>query len=416
MDAEHRRRGALAIAAALVLAGCSRPLPPPEALPTDAPTSAPAATDSSLRWADGSTITSEPIDVDAARAAVPGSDFEVVSTVPPGSTADGYLIPIRLTTDGRAVTARVPAGMSDPDPWLAAPMTVGLLDGATFTPFAPAAPIAGDHPRQAFDASAAEGLTAWLETDSTQAGTPRWRVFSAGPDGRATLVARAEELGDGGTSGAGSTMIARGRVYWTAGTPGRSDVYSRAADGSGPLVVVAAGVSQPASSSRGVAVVRSERTDPSVPPGATSIELVVDGQQPQVLVTRSGPPGSAVVQLAADRELLAFVAITSGDSGGRLFVVDAAARTARTIALRGSGREASIALCDGRLQWSEADGQGAGTSAPTFVLDVVSGELARIDVDHAYTGAMCSGRYLAWKQLDAAAGTSASTVVARWNG
>ncbi|NUU16139.1 hypothetical protein HP550_02595 [Cellulomonas humilata] len=357
----------------------------------------------------------EPIDVGAAHAAVAGTDFEVVYAVAPGGVEGGYLIPMGLMVDGRTAAVQVPAGASDGGPWLAAPMSVGVLDGGTFTPFAAAAAIEGDHPRQAFDLSVADGVTAWLESDSTNVGTPRWRVFSAGRDGRTTLVARAEEVGDGGTSMTDATALWHGRVYWAAGEPGRMDVYSRAADGTGPVVSVATGASQPAAAGTGVAVVRSERDDTALAPGEARVELVVDGREQHAVVTWSGDPGSSVVDLVADGAVLAFVTITSTQSGGRLYVLDAAARTARTVELRGSGREASVALCDGRLQWSEADGQGLGSSAPTYVLDVASGDLASIDVDHAYAGAFCGGGYLAWKQLDAATGMSASTVVARWD-
>jgi hypothetical protein len=73
-------------------------------------------------------------------------------------------------------------------------------------------------------------------------------------------------------------------------------------------------------------------------------------------------------------------------------------------------------VCDGRLFWSEATTDGLGTTAPTFALDVSSGDLARIDVDDAFGGPFCSGDRLAWRQLGPAAGSSASTVVARWAG
>lgn len=407
-----------AIVVVVALAGCSSPAQPaaaPVGAPTRDATVGPVAVDGLLRWADGSPVASDPIDVAAARLAVPGTDYEVVYTVPSGGVDDGYLIPLRLRADGRAVVAQVPADSFDDGPWLTAPTTMGSLDGAAFTPFVAARPIAGDHPRQAFGASVADGVAAWLETDSTQVGTPRWRVFAAGADGRATLVARAEEVGDGGSDMAGWTTVSLGRVYWAAGASGHMDVFSRAADGSGPLVMVATGVSQPTDSSAGVVVVRSEFHDPAVPPGEASVERVVDGEQPQVVVRRSGAPGSALVQLVADGDVLAFVATTPAQSGGTLYVVDTRARTARTVALHGSGREASLALCDGRLQWSEADAQGLGTSVPTYVLDLLSGDLARIDVGRAFSGALCGGRYLAWNQHDGAAGSSASTVVARWN-
>ncbi|KQY47409.1 hypothetical protein [Cellulomonas sp. Root137] len=407
-----------AIVVVMALAGCSSPAEPaavPVGAPTHDSTVVPVAVDGLLRWADGSPVASDPVDIATARLAVPGTDYEVVYTVPSGRVDDGHLVPMRLRADGRAVAAQVPTDSFDGGPWLTAPTTMGVLDGAAFTPFVAAQPVPGDHPRQAFDASVADGIAAWLESDSTGVGTPRWRVFAAGPDGRATLVARAEDIGAGGTSMAGSTAVWRGRVYWAAGEPGQRDVYSRAADGSGPLVAVATGVAQPTASSSGIDVVRSEVDDPAVAPGEASVERVVDGDQPRVLVRWSGVPGSAVVQLVADGEVVAFVATTPGQSGGQVHVVDTRARTARTVTLHGSGREASLALCDGRLQWSEADAQGPGTAVPTYVLDLVSGDLARIDVDRAFAGALCGGRYLAWNQLDAAAGSSASTVVARWN-
>jgi hypothetical protein len=411
--------GAIAVASALALVGCSGEMPsqPPaperEQTRTPPPSERPATEQGSLWWADGTELLSEPVDVGAARAAVRGVDYVVEYTVGPTGDGDDVVVPLALTVGGQAIAVRVPANSYDGGRWLSEPSTVGTLDGSTFEPFVAARPIEGDHPRQAFDATAGSGLAAWVETDITDVGTGHWRLFSAGPEARTSLVARAEEVGDGSSSVTSAAAVSAGRVYWSAGTGGQQDVYGRAADGSGVLDVVATGASQPVATPTGLLVLRSEHSDPAMPPGEESIEQLRDGHA-EVLLRRVDAPGSLLAGLAADRDVLAFVTTTPARSGGVLHVVDTRGRTARTVALQGSGREASIALCDGRLQWTEATAEGHDRAVPTYVLDTASGDLARIDVDHAFRGALCGGEHLAWKQLDPAAGPTSSTVVARW--
>jgi hypothetical protein len=174
--------------------------------------------------------------------------------------------------------------------------------------------------------------------------------------------------------------------------------------------VVATGVGPVlAADGSGVYVVR-----PAGPgsPGRQSIERVASGRVPELVLRRTG---QEIAAMAVDDGVLAFVTATWASSGGRIEVVDTRTRTARTTPLAGSGRSTSLALCDGRLHWSEAAMDGLGATVPTFVLDVSSGDLARIDVDDAFGGPFCSGDRLAWRQLGSGVDASASTVVVRWN-
>ncbi len=325
---------------------------------------------------------------------------------------------------------QVPPHSYDGGQWLTKSSTVGVFDGTSFAPFTGMPTIAGDHPRQAYAAAAQDDTVAWAETDSTDLYQSTWRMFSADAHGRVHLVARAEEIKDGGlpyVDGDSTPVLIDGRMYWATAAPTgdtsveegaegsyRMDVVSRAPDGSGPLVVEATGVAQPAGNATGTYVVRSAMDDPDVAADTVTVERVTGDGATHVLLRWTGAVGGHLTGLRGDGDQLVFATTTETGSGGAIYVVDTRAQTARRIALRSSGRSASLALCTGRLQWSEADAEGQGRSEPTYVLDLASHGLARIDVDNAFSGAMCGGGFLAWSQLEAGAGTTASTVVARW--
>ncbi|KQR16099.1 hypothetical protein ASF78_01290 [Cellulomonas sp. Leaf334] len=396
--------------ALLVVGGCSTdPGAPAEEDPPSPSvgehSGAPTAIDGQLLWPDGSLVERTEVDTGAAWTAGDGVDYTVLYTSAPGSAGEAYLAPFALSPDGSLVVGRVPAGQSDGGQWLTAPTVVGLYDGEAFDPFPGAPPVAGDHPRQAFGASVEDGLAAWVETDRTDIGASSWRIFSTGAGGGSRLVARSEDAG-GTEVLVGTPMISGGRVYWATGNADEVDLFSRRADGSGTRDDVTTGVG-PAlgADATGVYVVR--------PSGSAeqSIERVAAGKPPEVILRRSGPEVAAIV---ADGGVLVLVTATRSSGGGTIEIVDTRARSARTVRLDGSAWSTSVALCDGRLQWSEAGAEGLGATVPTFVLDVASGDLARIDVDDAFGSVLCTGDRLAWSHLDPASGAVAGTVVARW--
>lgn len=407
-------RSALVVAAALVVVGgCSTgPGEPaaeePTCLQAEECSAVPSSTapDGQVLWPDGSPVERTEVDTGAAWTAGDGVDYTVLSTVAPGSAGTTYLSPLALSPDGTLVVGQVPAGQYDGGRWLTASTVVGTFDGEAFDAFPAAQPVAGDHPRQAFGATVSDGLVAWVETDSTDVGASSWRIFATGPDGGSRLVARPERADERARVLVGTPMISGGRVYWATGNADRVDVVSRRADGSGARADVATGVGPAlAADASGVYVVRPSGS------GEQSIERVAPGRSPEVILRRSGPEVAAIV---ADDGVLAFVTATRSSGGGTIEIVDTQTRSARTVRLDGSGWTTSVALCDGRLLWSEAGGEGLGVTVPTYVLDVASGDLARIDVDDAFGSVFCSGDHVAWSYLVPASGAVAGTVVARW--
>lgn len=404
---------AAAVVAVLVVGGCSSGPSAPDPEPTcpdgglcAGGTVTEQVDDEQLSWPDGSPVERTAVDTSAAWAAGDGVDYTVLYTSPPGSVDEAYLGALALAHDGTLVVGQVPGGQGDGEGWLRSSTVVGSYDGTAFDAFAPVASVGGDHPVQAFDAAVADGLVAWVETETTHVAVSSWRIVAAGADRAARVVAQSAEPDDGTRVIVGAPMIVGDRVYWATGTAAGVDVASRRADGTGATTAVVTGVGPAlAADASGLYVVRSSGT------GDQSIERVTPDRVSEVLVRRSG---GQVARMVADDGVLAFVTGTRSSGAGRIEVVDTRTRTARTVPLDGQGRSTSLALCDGRLLWTEAGTEGLGDTVATFGLDVATGDLRRIDVADAFGSLWCNGDLLAWQHLGQAPGARASTVVARW--
>lgn len=425
------------LAATTLAAGCTATTKPgPEQTPEEG---ASAQMASALDWADsapaepsGAIATTSPrapeaivLDLATAREADEGADYEIVSSSTP-TAPDWTLMTLALRPDGRTVAAQVPAGQYDGGAWLLKPSAVGVADGTTFDAWRSSQDaVAGDHPRQTYQASTDGTSTAWVETASAELGVSNWRIF-VDDRGAPRLLAASEEVFDGAlpVRGEGTkTVLAGGRVYWNTAVPldasassFGAQVMSRTYDGSEPSRVEVIGAGQPAIASDGLYAVRSRYEDPAVADGVAEIvHVLVDGTD-EAVVSYDGAPGSIVTSLVADGSVLAF-SVVGGETGSTEVVVfDTDSDQIVQVPLAANGSPATLAVCGEHVVWTTANGStDVPDSASIGILDTGTMSLSRIVDEDNYAGVWCAGDYLLWRTLKLTPSGHTSAVVARWS-
>ena len=378
-----------------------------------------------LTLADGSVPSAREIDLSTARTARAGIDYDVVRTSVPRSAA-WTLGGLALAPSGELFMSVDPVGQFDGGAWLLKPSGVGMTNGETFTRWPSSDDVLSDpHPRQVYSASVEDSTAAWAETPSAGAGVSSWRIF-AGSGGAPRLIARSEDavagelpIADGGTT----VLLAGGRVYWPTTVPsagGDGDgfgvqVMSRAADGSDRAVLEVAGGSQPAVAGGRVYAARSTREDPSLPGGSFSIRRATGAGTSGTVLDLAGGADASVHSLVAAGDRLAFVIGTQQEAGGQIVVLDVSTSTLTAVPLLSSGRETTLALCGNRLAWTSANGStGVPDNGSIGVLDLTTGELARIIEPDNFAGVRCAGDLLSWSTIGVGPDARGVPTVVRW--
>ena len=379
-----------------------------------------------LLLADGSAPPIDSVDLSTARTARAGVDFEVLYDAAPQSQA-WSIGSLALDPSGRVFSAKDSMDQYDGGAWLLEPSEVGLVENSTtFTAWPSSEEALKEaHPRQAYGASTDGTTAAWVETASTELGISNWRIF-ASSGGEATLIARSEDVYDGDlpvVDGDTEPLLANGRVYWATTVPldGRDgttfgvQVMSRAADASDDAVVEAAGATQPAVGDAGLYVVRAARDDPSIPDGSFTIDRADGHGASTPVLSFSGDPGTSAFSLVAAGNRVAFAIGTPADTGGVVVVLDLSSSTVSLVPLLSSGRGTTLALCGDRLTWTSANGSlGEPDNASIGVLNLSSGDLARVIEPDNFWGVMCAGDLLSWKTIGMAVDARGTPTVVRW--
>lgn len=382
----------------------------------------------SLRRADGSVPEVSVVELSSGREAIEGNDYEVLSSSVPTSP-ESRLVPLALAADGRVFVTRVPDDQYDGGAWLEKPSEVGMLSESQLAVWPSSETALEDrYPRQVYAASTDGGDVAWAETESTQLGVSNWRIF-VGDGTSPRLVARSEDVFDGPeglpvVDGSTVPLLRGGRVYWATTIPLADgpdsmfgvQVMSRSADGHDTAVVEAHGATQPAVGAAGLYVARTTRDDPSIKDGTFSIDHADGHGTTSPVVTFEGESGTSVQSLVASEDRLAFVVASAGESGGQIVVLDVVTGAVTSIPLVPSGREVTLALCGDRLVWTSANGSaGVLDSASIGLLDLATGDLARVIEPRNFAGVQCAGDLVQWRTIDLPNGTGVPVVV-RWLG
>lgn len=375
---------------------------------------------------DGAVPAAVNVDLSSARTAREGHDYELVYDTRPGGSGWVYG-QLDIMESGLLFATGSAVDDYDGGPWLLSSSSVGTMDGTTFTEWPSSEAVLADaHPRQTYAASV-EGATAvWAETASLELGISNWRIF-AGSGDTPWLIARSEDVYEGNlpiVDGDATPVLSGGRVYWATTVPwGRQDsttfgvqVMSRAVDASDAAVVEVVGAGQPAIGSDGLYVAATSRDDPSIPVGAIMIKHVDGGGVASPVLTYTGPEDSSVQSLVADGERLAFAIGHQGEGGGQIVVLDVETSAITVIPLLASGRGESVEMCGDRLVWTSANGSiDVPDSASIGVLNLATGDLARLVVPDNFAGVRCEGDLMLWRTLEMTTGATGVPTVVRWS-
>lgn len=319
--------------------------------------------------------------------------------------APGARVGVRaIRNDGSAVIVNSPSPA--PGEFLTQSQ-VGIQTGQSRT-WLP--PQTGSEPRQVAYAAAHGQSLVWVETKSTDLFFLDWKVFAARVgQGQPTLLGDSFDLTrtDEIPPPPGVEFITTDGIHawWMMTYPTKSQrgfgarIMVRDIAGQGPLTVAVAKAKLPAATSGGVAYVRSNDVDTSVPANRYDIRLRRAGAD--TLVT-SGPlaKGEQVSTLCASDALLAW-AVRSPDTSspenpgawtsGHLHVMTLATKAQHTIELGDNAMSLDLSCGDTFVAW----GNGSGNGDPgQYVVDLPSGKLWKLGESRGISAVRAAGTML----------------------
>jgi len=391
-----------------------------------------------VAWADGTAVPVHDLDADDIGTHLPAGDAAKGGVTRPvfGQCA-GLPNLVTLRDDGSWFSAMCPGATCVQDAPVpnTRPGRVGVLAGDRFAPWESTATTVDDPVARTVVSAVVDGATtAWVEDFATDDVSDWWRIFTAGPDGRPRLVARAEELPGSEQGWLPHVAVLDGRVYWEALRPVDATfvadhpdvgvytdsgqayaIVSRALDGTGPIRTEAWGATDPVVVDGHIAVLTWSMRDVNtsgVPDQplyetrlrATGVALLGEREPTPVFTLTAGPEPVNMLQyplalhgagtsLAFSAGPVTYVAdLSTRDAHGYLHL----AAIKEPSAQRGAQLVNDVGVSDDLLAWSYGGTNDPNTN-PVFILDRATGQLARIDLPTNHGRAHVAGHYVAWE-------------------
>ena len=422
----HTLRFAAVALAGLMLTGCqgNSDTPPTPSGRTTTTSPHPTGSSGTSPSASVSATSGWPLTTRAARTAVEGRDYTILYTVDPHGSSGARVGALTIRDDGSAVIGSSPA--PGPGEFLTQSQ-VGIQTGQSRT-WLP--PQTGSEPRQAIVAAARGQSFVWLETKSTDLFYQDWKVYAARAGQRQpTLLGDSFDLAktDEVPPPPGVKYLTTDGVHawWTMTYRTKTQrgwgarIMVRDLAGHEALSTSVDKAKLPTATGGGIAYVRSNDVDPSVPANRYDIRLSQAGADTLVA---SGPlvKDEGVSTMCASDTLLAW-AVRSPSApaenpaawtGGRLHVMTLATRTQRFIELGDDAGGLDLSCGDTFVAW----GNGSGNGDPgQYVVDVPSGKLWKLGESPGISIVHAAGTMLAWT-LPPKAQEAAPWRVTKWHG
>lgn len=423
----HAVRFASVALAGLTLTACQGNSGTPSTLPGSTTTTSPhpTGTGGTSLPGGGSQPSSRPLTTKAAHTAVEGRDYTTLYTVDPRGGAGARVGVLAIRDDGSAVIGNNPPPASGA---LIAQSQIGIqtISSRTLLP-----PQTGAQPRQAIYAAAHGQSFVWLETKATDLFNLDWKVFAARTGQRQpTLLGDSFDLTktDKIPPPPGVKVLTTDGVHawWTMTYPTKDKrgmgvrVMVRDIAGREPLTTAVDKAKLPAATGRGVAYVRSNDTDQSVPENRYDIRIRKAGAD-TLVTSGSLAKDEQVSTMCASDTFLAWAVRSpkaaaenpAAPAGGRLHVMTLATKVKQTINLDDSAGSLDLSCGDTFVAW----GNGSGNGDPgQYVVDVPSGKLWKLGESPGISLVHAAGTMLGWTLPPKSFQDPASVRVTKWHG
>ncbi|MEU4626914.1 hypothetical protein AB0G04_43945 [Actinoplanes sp. NPDC023801] len=341
--------------------------------------------------------------VTQATPAEAGKHYDPQPAVP-AMLGKQMLAPLALTESGEAVVAAAPKGKVANGEIELVQSTIGMYRADALRPVS-LAPVRGEKARQAIYGANRNGMTAWLETSSTNLYVGDWRIYAH--DGTTTRVlGDSSEVVPGGQlpipPGAATPVIGEAAVYWPTMRPTKKrdeytfEIVSRPLDGSGKLRTTATHAGLPAADGPDLYYVRSSTFAAGFAKDKYEIHHIGADGRDRVAAAGRLSRGEELTSLTASGGLVTWI-VASGEEkeAGQLYAWDAQRNEATHVKLADRGAFTVLSSSGRMLAWGNESGTG---DSSMYLLDLrTEPRLFRVGDDASgLSYAIVAGNYVGW--------------------